>query len=124
MSQTFGRAIGAGEPLAQDGLATSPEGSLHDTGAAAALRRHSDPEAAARLLPRGDLGAFQRWFRHWFSRTVAAILMKGWFRVTVAAPERFLHEPCVYAFNHMSWMDPVLLIGIFPSQPRLFFYGP
>jgi 1-acyl-sn-glycerol-3-phosphate acyltransferase len=50
--------------------------------------------------------------------------MKGWFRVTVVHPERFLHEPCVYAFNHLSWMDPHLLLGTFPSEPRLYFYGP
>jgi 1-acyl-sn-glycerol-3-phosphate acyltransferase len=115
-------------------LATGMTGVAEAAGAASAAgtadvartgqRRHSDLEAAERLLPRGDLGRTQRWFRHWFSRTVAGILMKGWFRITIVHPERFLHEPCVYAFNHMSWMDPLLLLGTFPSQPRLFFYGP
>ena len=130
MSQTFGRAIGASEPLAQEELRT-PEAAVGEPDTAAAaevalsgLRRHTDRATAERLLPRGDLGPFQRSFRHWFSRTVAATLMKGWFRITIVHPERFLHEPCVYAFNHMSWMDPLLLLGMFPSQPRLYFYGP
>jgi 1-acyl-sn-glycerol-3-phosphate acyltransferase len=134
MSQTIGRAIGASEPLvAPDAtrpeqspwpVSPAPEGALDARGVGPGPRRHSDPAAAERLLPRGDLGRFQRWFRHWFSRTVSAILIKGWFRVTVEHPERFLDEPCVYAFNHLSWMDPLLLLGTFPSQPRLYFYGP
>lgn len=132
MSQTFGRAIGANEPLAKearraeatDADSRSPDAARAADGPRTAQRRHTDLETAERLLPRGDLGRAQRWFRHWFSRTVSAILMKGWFRITIVHPERFLHEPCVYAFNHMSWMDPLLLLGTFPSQPRLFFYGP
>lgn len=116
MSQTYGGAIGAGEPLVTPD-ATRPEQHL-------AQRRHSDRAAAERLLPRGDLGPFQRWFRNWFSRTVSKLIIKGWFRVTVVHPERFLDEPCVYAFNHLSWMDPLLLMATFPSRPRLYFYGP
>ena len=149
MSQTFGRVVGAGEPLAQEALRPEdppaaaaglgadavsprllamPRGSASPPAAEDALtsvhHRHWDRAAAERLLPRGDLGPFQRTFRHWFSRTVSAIVIKGWFRVTVVHSERFLHEPCVYAFNHMSWMDPLLLLGTFPSEPRLYFYGP
>src|SRR5262245_857292 len=116
MSQTVG-AMGASEPLvAQD--ATRPAQPAWPSaspgvlpGALPGPRRHTDRVTAEKLLPRGDLGAFQRSFRHWFSRTVSAILMKGWFRVTVVHPERFLTEPCVYAFNHLSWMDPLLLLG-------------
>jgi 1-acyl-sn-glycerol-3-phosphate acyltransferase len=128
MSQIFGRTIGASDQLASAEVARPATESAPNTGAdlgdGAGMRRHTDRATAERLLPRGDLGPFQRWFRHWFSRTVSAVLMKGWFRVTVVRPERFLHEPCVYAFNHMSWMDPLLLLGTFPSQPRLYFYGP
>lgn len=87
-------------------------------------RRHVDRETAIRQLPRGELSAFQRWFRHWFSRTVAGLMMKTWFKVTVVGKERFLDRPCLYAFNHLSWMDPMLLLATFPSQPRLYFYGP
>jgi len=138
MSQTIGGAIGASEPLvAPDparpeqvawpsgpGVKSGAVGQLGPGGAAGGQRRHTDREAAERLLPRGDLGRFQRWFRHWFSRTVSALIIKGWFRVTVVNPERFLDQPCVYAFNHLSWMDPLLLLATLPSQPRLYFYGP
>jgi 1-acyl-sn-glycerol-3-phosphate acyltransferase len=120
MTQTFGRAIGASEPLAHEGQPAPFDG----RDAAMGPRRHTDPATAEKLLPRGDLGPFQRAFRHWFSRTVAATVLQLWFRIKVTNPERFLHEPCVYAFNHLSWMDPLVLLGTFPKQPRLYFYGP
>jgi 1-acyl-sn-glycerol-3-phosphate acyltransferase len=87
-------------------------------------RRHMDPLAATLALPRGDLSEFQRWFRHWFSRTVSALVMKSWFRITVVGRERLSREPAIYCFNHLSWTDPLALLGVFPSQPRLHFYGP
>lgn len=125
MSQTIGRAIGASEPLvAPDVLRPEQPQWPVPPSPAPGQRHHNDRAAAERLLPRGDLGAFQRWFRNWFSRTVSKILMHGWFRVTVEHPERLLDTPCVYAFNHLSWMDPLLLLATFPKQPRLYFYGP
>jgi 1-acyl-sn-glycerol-3-phosphate acyltransferase len=103
------------------GLVTRP-----GEGPAAPQRRGRtiDREAAIRALPRGDLSAFQRSFRHWFSRTVSALVMKTWFRIEVDHPERFLDRPCVYAFNHLSWMDTLLLLCTVPRAPRLYFYGP
>ena len=126
MSQTIGRAIGASEPLvAPDATRLEqPELPVVPGSAAPAPRRHSDRASAERLLPRGDLGRFQRSFRNWFSRYLAKLLIKGWFQVRVEHPERFLQEPCVYAFNHLSWMDPLLFFATFPKEPRLYFYGP
>jgi 1-acyl-sn-glycerol-3-phosphate acyltransferase len=87
-------------------------------------RRHMDEVTAVRNLPRGELSEFQRAFRHWFSRMLASLVMKTWFRITVVNPERFLNEPALYCFNHLSWMDTLLVIATFPKQPRLYMYGP
>jgi 1-acyl-sn-glycerol-3-phosphate acyltransferase len=87
-------------------------------------RRHMTREAAIRALPRGELSEFQRAFRHRFSRTVSTLVMKTWFRITVVNPERFSRGPALYCFNHLSWMDTLLLIAMFPKQPRLYMYGP
>lgn len=106
MSQPYGQALGAAD--------TSTPGRRPDI----------DPTAAAKGLPRGDLGRFQRWFRHRFSWTIATVLMKGWFRITVLNRERLLDGPGVYAFNHLSWMDPLVLVAILPKNPRVYFYGP
>jgi 1-acyl-sn-glycerol-3-phosphate acyltransferase len=87
-------------------------------------RRHVDRELAIRQLPRGDLSPFQRAFRHWFSRTVSSLVMKTWFRVKVVNPELFQAGPALYCFNHLSWLDTLLLLSTFPRQPRLYMYGP
>jgi 1-acyl-sn-glycerol-3-phosphate acyltransferase len=87
-------------------------------------RRHLDQEAAERALPRGDLSRFQRSFRHWVSRMIAWSVVKTWFRVTVVHPERFGIGPALYCFNHLSWLDTVVVINVFPTQPRLYMYGP
>ena len=104
-------------PGPSDASATPP-------GSEGSGERIVDRSSAIRGLPRGELSPFQRWFRHWFSRTVSTILMKGWFRVTMVGRERILPEPAMYVFNHLSWMDPLVMLATFPSQPRLHFYGP
>jgi 1-acyl-sn-glycerol-3-phosphate acyltransferase len=83
-----------------------------------------DEASAVRHLPRGDLSELQRAFRHWFSRVLARSVMKTWFRITVVNPEGFLREPGLYAFNHLSWMDTLLVIAVMPTKPRLYMYGP
>jgi 1-acyl-sn-glycerol-3-phosphate acyltransferase len=87
-------------------------------------RRVVDPVAAARNLPRGDVSEFQRSFRHWFSRTVSATVMKTYFRLELSGRENIPDGPALYVFNHLSWLDPMLLLAIFPDRPRIHFYGP
>jgi len=87
-------------------------------------RRAVDPAAAARNLPRGDVSEFQRSFRHWFARTVSALVMKTYFRPVLIGAERLPAGPAVYCFNHLSWLDPLLLLAVLPDRPRLHFYGP
>jgi len=87
-------------------------------------RRHMDEATALRNLPRGDLSPFQRSFRHWFTRTLASVGVKLWFRVEVVNPEAFAREPALYVFNHLSWMDTPIVVTVIPSQPRLYMYGP
>jgi len=87
-------------------------------------RRQIDPAIAARALPRGELGPVQRWIRYRLSWLLATVIMRGWFRITVVNRERLLRGPGVYAFNHLSWMDPMLLVTALPMEPRVYFYGP
>jgi 1-acyl-sn-glycerol-3-phosphate acyltransferase len=50
--------------------------------------------------------------------------MKTWFRIELVGAERLVDGPAVYCFNHLSWMDPILLLATLPRRPRLYFYGP
>ena len=86
--------------------------------------RSVDAETAIRSLPHGNLSPFQRWLRNAFARTVSSLIIKTWFRVEVIGAERLQHGPAVYCFNHLSWLDPLLLIAYLPKEPRVFFYGP
>jgi 1-acyl-sn-glycerol-3-phosphate acyltransferase len=104
---------GPGDLAAQSGQPPNPH-----------RRRHMDEATAIRNLPRGDLSEFQRSFRHWFSRVLAKSVMKTWFRISVVNPDGFLREPGLYTFNHMSWMDTLLVIAVMPVQPRVYMYGP
>lgn len=119
----FERPIGAADALRP--IDRSP-GPAAGPGPLPPLRSHRvvDPVAAVRALPRGELSEFQRSFRHWFSRTLAAVIMKTYFRLELVHPERLVDGPAVYCFNHLGWLDTLLLLAIFPKQPRLYFYGP
>jgi 1-acyl-sn-glycerol-3-phosphate acyltransferase len=44
--------------------------------------------------------------------------------VRVEGAERLPDGPAVYAFNHLSWADPFVLMATLPMRPRLFFFGP
>ncbi|MEO5704501.1 MAG: lysophospholipid acyltransferase family protein [Candidatus Limnocylindrales bacterium] len=130
------RAISRGEPLHEATLdrviggvdsALSPDRDATPELRALPASRHRrsvDPVAAARNLPRGDVSARQRSIRHWFGWMIAVVPMRLWFRIEVVGAERLGNGPAVYCFNHLSWMDPLVLTAVFPKQPRLYFYGP
>jgi 1-acyl-sn-glycerol-3-phosphate acyltransferase len=50
--------------------------------------------------------------------------MKSWFRVTIVGGDRIVAEPALYVFNHLGWLDPLVMLATFPSGSRLHFFGP
>jgi 1-acyl-sn-glycerol-3-phosphate acyltransferase len=124
MSQaTFDRAMGSADTLGPPPEAWAPM-PVPAPVPAPARSRVVDEATAARGLPRGDLSAFQRSARHLFSRILAKLIIRPWFRTEVVGAERLPDGPAVYCFNHLSWMDPALLMATFPKTPRMYFYGP
>jgi 1-acyl-sn-glycerol-3-phosphate acyltransferase len=58
------------------------------------------------------------------ARRALRLLLGGVFRVRVEGRERLPADgPYVLACNHLSWIDPFLLIGWLPATPRLHFLG-
>jgi 1-acyl-sn-glycerol-3-phosphate acyltransferase len=53
-----------------------------------------------------------------------AALTRGWLRIRIEGVERLPGVPAIYAFNHLSWADPFVLMSALPFRPRLFFFGP
>jgi 1-acyl-sn-glycerol-3-phosphate acyltransferase len=55
---------------------------------------------------------------------VSALVMKTYYRLELEGADRLPDGPAVYCFNHLSWLDPMLLLAVFPDRPRIHFYGP
>jgi 1-acyl-sn-glycerol-3-phosphate acyltransferase len=81
-------------------------------------------DTASRSDPLGDIHPIRRTIRYYLSRTVASVLARGWLRFQVDGLERLPGKPAIYAFNHLSWVDPFVLMATLPMRPRLSFFGP
>lgn len=66
----------------------------------------------------------RRAIRYWSSRLVAGALTRAYLRVRFEGRDRLPAGPAIYCFNHLSWADPFVLMGILPGRPRLSFFGP
>jgi 1-acyl-sn-glycerol-3-phosphate acyltransferase len=67
----------------------------------------------------------QRAFRYWLTRTVIGLGVRTYLRVTPPAGlERLPPAPFVLCFNHLNWVDPFVLLTIWPAEPRIHIYGP
>lgn len=79
---------------------------------------------ASRSDPLGDIHPIRRTIRYYLSRIVASVLARGWLRFEVEGLDRLPGKPAIYAFNHLSWVDPFVLMATLPMRPRLSFFGP
>lgn len=66
----------------------------------------------------------RRLIRYYVSRLLVAVITRGWLRMELVGRERLPGGPAIYAFNHLSWSDPFVLMATMPLRPRLFFFGP
>ena len=80
--------------------------------------------ASSRSEPLGHIHPIRRTIRYYLSRIVAAALTRAWLRFDVEGREHLPAGPAIYAFNHLSWADPFVLMATLPLRPRLSFFGP
>lgn len=80
--------------------------------------------ATTRADPPRPIHPIRRMIRYYLSRTVAAVLARAWLRLEVEGRDRLPRGPAIYAFNHLSWADPFVLMATLPYRPRLSFFGP
>jgi 1-acyl-sn-glycerol-3-phosphate acyltransferase len=57
------------------------------------------------------------------ARRLLRLLLGAVFRVHVEGLERLPDGPYLLACNHLSWVDPFLLLGWLPASPRIHFLG-
>ena len=81
-------------------------------------------DATAPSDPLGGLHPIRRTLRYYLSRAVVSIVTRAWLRFDVEGREHLPDGPAIYAFNHLSWVDPFVLMATLPLRPRLSFFGP
>ena len=81
-------------------------------------------DAMPRSDPLGGLHPIRRTIRYYLARLVVAFLTRAWLRFEVEGHDRLPSGPAIYAFNHLSWIDPFVLMATLPLRPRLSFFGP
>lgn len=79
---------------------------------------------ARRVLPGPPIHPIRRTIRYWVSRIAVFILARAWVRIRFEGREHLPAGPAIYCFNHLSWIDPFILMAILPFRPRLYFFGP
>jgi 1-acyl-sn-glycerol-3-phosphate acyltransferase len=63
-------------------------------------------------------------FRHALARFVARWLVQPFFRLRIEGLDRYPDGSCVVCFNHLGWIDPIVLLAVLPPDPPLYFFGP
>jgi 1-acyl-sn-glycerol-3-phosphate acyltransferase len=79
---------------------------------------------AAAHPPGPAVHPIRRTIRYWLARVAAVALTRAWLRVRIEGRDRLPPGPAIYAFNHLSWADPFVLMATLPIRPRLWFFGP
>ena len=74
------------------------------------------PPSSSRSLSRAPL-------RFRAARALLRLLLGTVFRVRAEGLDRLPPGPYVLASNHLSWVDPFLLLGWLPASPRVHFLG-
>jgi 1-acyl-sn-glycerol-3-phosphate acyltransferase len=52
------------------------------------------------------------------------VLVNGYARVRIEGSKRLPRTPVVYCFNHLNWVDPIILMAVLPWRPRFAVFGP
>ncbi len=91
--------------------------------------RSSPPSSAGRAAaapapPADTIHPWRRWIRTMVSRAGAWVVCRALFRPRLVGRERLPGTPAIYCFNHLSWIDPFVLMATLPIRPRLMFFGP
>lgn len=75
---------------------------------------------ASSLLPE----PVYRPFRVRLLRVACRVVVGGLLRIRVENRERFAAGPAIYCFNHLNWVDPLVLLAVLPPMPRFAMFGP
>jgi 1-acyl-sn-glycerol-3-phosphate acyltransferase len=87
--------------------------------AGAASRASARPLVTATGIP-----GFRLRLRRAIARAVISAMVHSCLRVRVEGLEHLPAGPAVLCFNHLSWLDPMVMLAGLPRHPPLFIFGP
>ena len=73
--------------------------------------------------PRGVSRRRLEW-RYSIARLVIGLLMGGYLRLRLERRERLPPAPYLLCFNHLGWLDPFVIVVLWPARPRVHVFGP
>ncbi len=62
--------------------------------------------------------------RYRFTCAALGLLLPTYFRLRAEGLERLPAPPYLVCFNHLNWLDPFVLVALWPRDQRLFIFGP
>lgn len=62
--------------------------------------------------------------RYGLARTFARFVLGAYLRFRKEGFERLPPPPYLICFNHLNWLDPFVLMAVWPARPRLHVFGP
>jgi 1-acyl-sn-glycerol-3-phosphate acyltransferase len=95
-----------------------PSPGKHAASATAAAERSRKDAAFQVQAPRRPLR------RYLLARAFLKLAAYAYSSVEVEGRERIPPGPVLYCFSHQSWIDPMYVMAVLPSSPRLYFFGP
>ena len=69
-------------------------------------------------------GPVHRPFRFGFVRLVLGVVVRYLFRIRVEGREHLATGPAIYCTNHLCWADPLIMLAVLPTTPKLAMFGP
>ena len=76
--------------------------------------------APAPLLPAPRYRRFRVALLRWACR----IVIGGLLRIRLEGRQRLAAGPAIYCFNHLNWVDPLVLMAVLPVKPHYAMFGP
>ncbi len=74
--------------------------------------------------PPDTIHPWRRTIRTVLTRAGAWLVCRALFRPRLVGRDRLPGTASIYCFNHLSWVDPFILMATLPLRPRLMFFGP
>lgn len=89
-----------------------------------ASERDRPEDDATAIVPRGRFWRFRRAVRYRLTRFVLGLIVRATLRLRTEGMERLPRRPYVLCFNHLGWLDPIVILALWPRRPRVYFFGP